>query len=79
MRPAAGLPIPLRPGQSPGEPEALYPVAYVLQDFLTVASRVVHTCAGPVRLPRANTGAETLRASLIALRSACHLAAHRCP
>ena len=35
----------------------------------TVASRVVHTHAGPVRLPEANTGAEALRASLSAPQS----------
>ena len=53
-------------GQSPSELEALYPVAYVLQDFLTVASRVVHTRAELARMPEANTGAETLSASLSA-------------
>jgi hypothetical protein len=56
-------------GQSPSEQEALYPVAYVLQDLLTVASRVVHTRAELVGLPEANTGAEVLRASLSAPRA----------
>ncbi len=38
-------------GQSPSELtlEALYPVAYVLQDVLAVASWVVHTHTGLIR------------------------------
>jgi hypothetical protein len=44
-------------GQSPSELEALYRVAYVLQDFLTIASRVVRTHARQAGCLRRTRGA----------------------
>ena len=42
-----GCPAPGSLGQSASELEALYPVAYVLQDFLTVTSGIVDTRRRP--------------------------------